>query len=215
MRAMSSHILAPGTAQTVGALASAELSRNIGEVGSRTNWSPSERSICIMALGIETALCRATPALVSRCDSIRGDDDMTHVYPTYCGQLTDVVSLDASSVLKLSEMKYAIKVGGVGMFRNARTFQHMVSNKFLDMGAALSSDGEAVSALRILVVNRQQLPFSIARIRSILGGTRKKGSFSRDGNEYDYVLCSSDYLRQMIDNPPVGTTSSSYFFFTI
>lgn len=36
-----------------------------------------------------------------------------------------------------------------------------------------------------------------------------------DGNEYDYVLCSSDRLRQMIDNPPVGTTSSGYFFFTI
>ena len=45
-----------------------------------------------------------------------------------------------------------------------------------------------------------------------LGTTQTVGD---DGNEYDYVLCSSDRLRQMIDNPPVGTTSPSYFFFTI
>jgi len=184
MTAMSAHIRSPGIARTLGVLAIDELGRNTLEVAAHSNWSVSERTTCIKAIQLEDALCRATSNLFVRSDSIRGDDDMSKVYPSYGGKYTDVVSLDVSNVLKLSEMKYAIKVGGLGMFRNAHTFCQMVSNKFLNMGVTLSSDGENVSPLRVLVVNKRQLPFSIARIQSILSGTYAKGSFSDDGREY-------------------------------
>ena len=216
MKQMTSFIHTSGTAKTIGILAIDELQNNIKEVNRRSNWSSSERKWCLAALNHEHVLVNTlTGSMFSAVDSIHGDKEMTKVYTSYQGRFSDVVTLPASNVLVLSEMKYAIKFGGLGMFRAGKSFREMVSDKFLDMNAALSADGERVNPLRILVVNKQQLPFSMARVQLILCSTHAKGAYSSDGCEYDYVICASDRLRQMIDNPPFGTRSPDYLFFRI
>lgn len=199
MKAMSTYI-ASGAATDAVSLANRELSDNIREVKTR-KWTHGDILLCLQALNRESQILAATGSAWPN-DSVKGEDAMRAVYAPYSGKAADIITLGAAGDMKIAELKYALKVGGSGPFRCARTFREIVSDKFLEMAAMLTPDGETIDMLRVIVVSEIQLPFAVARVRSIQGMRQPPGLYSSDGKQYDYVLCSSKSLQMMLHNRP-------------
>lgn len=217
-RAMSARFCVTGVRKTLQRLVVDELSANVGQVRryGTSDWSESEKDALISVLNEEADRVGSIGALAIRDDSVNGDDEMPIAYSGYGDQKVDVVTQLASGRLVLSEAKFVVKIDGLGPFGGPGSFRSRISDKFLDVYKTLEADGEAVDAIRIIVVTKEQLQLSIAHVHGLLDGGYPSGTFSSDRRQYDYVLCTSANLRDVIDNPPrAPVDTQDYFFFSI
>ncbi len=213
---MSAHIAAHGT-QLPQVLLD-EMAKNVESVDrySVRDWPPDEKEKVKNVISAECEIVNGMLTHDMSRDSVHGDSAMPSVYSGYSGKKMDVITRRGDLTLVLSEAKYLIKVGGVGPFGGPSGFRERVSDKFHEMQQALEDDGEMVDPLRIIVETEEQLPYSIQSVSNLVNGEYDNANaFSTDGQKHRYVLCSSKDLRLMIENPPVGTVSEDYFFFTL
>lgn len=216
MKAMTNHIQSTGTAMALGVIMSNEIMCNKSEVSINPDWSNEETEAVAQVMDAELAVLQTSVDLYGRNDSVKGENAMQTVYPKYAGKATDAITLCDDGALALSEAKYLIKVGGRGPFGGPASFKNRVSGKFNDMKNSLAGDGESTSPLRIVVVTEEQLPLSIIHVRGLLNADYPHGSFSSDGSQHDYVLCSSRGLNAIIRNPAAARRKSQdYLFFRI
>ena len=216
MRSMSAHIAAQ--AKSLPDILLKEMDANMSAVEAypEKDWPRPEKERVKEVVGIERELVRNLMVKDETCDSVNGDLSMPTVYPGYSAKTTDVITGRTDSVLVLSEIKYLIKVGGVGPFGGPSGFRSRIADKFCEMQAELQKDGESVDPLRIIVETEEQLPHSILCVNDLINGEYDNAdAFSSDSQPHHYVLCSSRNLRQMIENPPIGSISDDYFFFTL
>lgn len=195
-----------------------EMAANMAAVDgySESDWPPCEKAKIKNVISAECAIVNDMLTRDKAADSVNGDLAMPSVYSTYSGKTTDVITKRCDFALVLSEAKYLIKVGGVGPFGGPASFRERVSDKFHAMLQEFAKDGEMVDPLRIIIETEEQLPYSIQLASNLVNGEYDSvNAFSKDGLKHRYVLCSSKDLRRMIENPPVGTVSEDYFFFTL
>lgn len=215
-RLMSAHIVAHGTLLPQVLLD--EMAENVDKVNrySDNDWPPDEKEKVKNVISAEREIVNGMLTYDMSADSVHGDFVMPSVYSGYSGKKTDVITKRGDLALVLSEAKYLIKVGGVGPFGGPAGFRERVSDKFHEIQQALAEDGETVDPLRIIIETEEQLPYSIQSVSNLVNGEYDNANaFSTDGQKHRYVLCSSKNLRRMIEDPPVGTVSEDYFFFTL
>ena len=179
---------------------------------SDSDWPKSEKEQVVFSLDKEKVCISEVICSSRRTDSLKGEDAMFRVY-NYTGKATDIITLKED--LCLIELKYLIKQGGLGPFGGPSSFRKRISDKFLDMGNKLSSDGEKVNSLRIVVVTESQYPYSLGHIHGLLNSGYPAGTFSSDDKEYQYMLCTSRYLRGAIDGTIKQNENVDCFCFTI
>lgn len=213
MNAMSTYIRLPGVANSVEDVLKAELFRSATEVLCRSDWPNQEIVKCNNALSNESA--RMLGFASSLRDSVKGEEAMRVVYAN-TGAATDVITLSPVGHLSLAECKYGIKYGGTGPFRSSAAFARDVAKKFDKMEQALLNDQESVRRLRVLVVSRDQLPFTIAHIKALEQMNLPVGSFSTDKRKHLYVVCSTTEVRELMGVFSVSSlTRGTYYIFTL
>lgn len=218
MKAMTAHIQSSGDALEIGTLMRDEIAANKREVTANPQWSESDRKAAFLAMDTESTRILSTASLYSHKDSVKGENAMAAAYRGYMAKAVDVITLHGSGELVLMEAKYLIRLGGRGPFGGPSSFKSRVSDKFSDVAGVMRADGERIKQLRIIVVTDEQLPFSTAHIHGLLNASPSypPGSFSSDGNQYDYVLCSSSNLRTIIDGAAVNKQKlQDCLFFTL
>lgn len=195
MKAMSAYITTYAATDIV-SLLQAEIADNSTQVSAR-NWTASETTQCLRALNVDAQNLSGIPAPPYR-NSAKGEIAMKAAYSKYGGKAVDIITLKSNGHLCLSELKLAVKIGGVGPFRSPDTFRRTVSDKFFDMSSTLLPDGETIAPLRILSVCSVQWPFAVSRIQSLLATNPPAGLYSSDGRKHDYLLCSSMSLPSVV-----------------
>lgn len=213
MNLMTNHILQPQAPNAFAKLLRDELSENARAVLGRADWSNDEILRCQDAIDNTIAKIHVSPNATK--DSVKGEEAMGNVYG-YGNKASDIITLHGSGVLKLSECKCAIKIGGMGPFRSPQAFCRSVSDKFYHMGIKLLSDGESISPVRVIIVNDQQFDFSVAHIQALMQDNYPQGSFSCDGTQYDYVLCSASTAEHLVcDLNWSGEQDDRHWFFSL
>lgn len=206
MKRMSSYIAGTGNAIHLAALCTAEIDDHLEKLPAYGNqdWPDSEKQRIALILEKEASCIVSCTQLSATIDSVKGESAMQEVY-AYQKKASDIITLH--NCLVLIELKYLIKVGGVGPFGGPSSFKKRVSDKFLEMGVVLVEDAEQVHPLRIIVTSEEQYPYSLAHIHGLIDSEFPPGSFSSDNQQYEYVLCSSKSLRSVVDTSvalPVG-----------
>ena len=213
MNAMSTYIRLPGVANSVEDVLKAELSRSATEVLCRSDWPNQEIVKCNNALSNESA--RMLGFASSLRDSVKGEEAMRVVYAN-AGAATDVITLSPVGHLSLAECKYGIKYGGTGPFRSSAAFARDVAKKFDKMEQTLLKDQETVRRLRVLVVSRDQLPFTIAHVKALEQMNLPVGSFSTDKRKHLYVVCSTTEVRELAGMFSVSRLATgTYYIFAL
>ena len=152
---------------------------------------------------------------VLKAELSRSATEMRVVYAN-TGAATDVITLSPVGHLSFAECKYGIKYGGTGPFRSSAAFARDVAKKFDKMEQALLNDQESVRRLRVLVVSRDQLPFTIAHIKALEQMNLPVGSFSTDKRKHLYVVCSTTEVRELMGVFSVPSlTQGTYYIFTL
>ena len=213
MKLMSTHIKQPGMADSLADVLKAEINQTAGEVFTRSDWLNRDIEQCNAALAKEASRTIGLPSYPK--DSVKAEDSLKLVYQ-YTKASTDTITLLPAGILSLAECKYGIKLGGSGPFRSPVVFVRDIAKKFDKVEKLLSNDVEAVRRLRILVVSYDQLPYTIANIKALKQLSLPAGSFSTDGQEHMYVVCSTTEVRQLLGSINLaGLTPGSYHFFKI
>lgn len=217
MKAMTAYITGSSNAMALGALLAVEIADNKVNVHQYRDWAENDKEVICSILAEEESVLKSSQDLYSPIDSVKGEDAMKAVYSSNVqDKATDAITKMANGVLVLTEAKYLVRFGGRGPFRGRDTFKQRVSGKFNEMARKLLPDGENMSPLRIIVTTDRQFPISINYIRAMMSQNDPVGSYSDDGKAYEYVLCSSKSLRQIVYNPTIARTSTEdYFFFTL
>lgn len=209
---MSTYIRLPGVANSVEDVLKAELSRSAAEVLCRSDWPNQEIVKCNDALSNESA--RMLGFASSLRDSVKGEE--AKVVYANAGAATDVITLSPVGHLSLAECKYGIKYGGTGPFRSSAAFARDVAKKFDKMEQTLLKDQETVRRLRVLVVSRDQLPFTIAHIKALEQMNLPVGSFSIDKRKHLYVVCSTTEVRELAGMFSVSRLATgTYYIFAL
>lgn len=191
-------------ASPIGQVLVAEVNANKNEVSNygSDQWSDEDKSAEQVLLDAEIDSISAQSALFSVKDSVYGKTALQAVFSPYTKKDTDVITISRQmNILQLSEAKYVIKTGGLGPFGGRSSFRNRISSKFLDVEVILATQSVPTSSLRIIVVTEEHLPLAIEHVHALLDGDYEKGSFSSDNQVYQYVLCSSNSLRSIIDDP--------------
>lgn len=198
MKSMSSYISVGSNAHMHSKVCVDEIEDHFRQLPSyrEQDWSQSEKERVIRVLQDEKDRIFSCPDLSRVADSVKGEAAMGAVY-LHTGKAADIITLHTS--LCLAELKYLIKVGGVGPFGGPGSFKKRIADKFLVMHDVLTNDGEAVNPLRIIVATENQYPYSLAHIHGLLDSQYPSGSFSSDNKTYPYALCTSVFLRGVID----------------
>lgn len=206
-------------ASSIGQVLVHELNENKQEVSNygSDQWSDADKRAELLSLDDEVDSISKQTVLFSARDSVYGKTALQAVFPPYPKKDTDVITISPQmSVLQLSEAKYVIKKGGLGPFGGRSSFRNRISSKFLDVEGTLASQSVPVSPLRIIVVTEEHLPLAIEHVHALIDGGYEKGSFSSDNLVHQYVLCSSNGLRQIIDDPTFKHNySDDYLYFQL
>ncbi len=211
---MSSYIADSGNAMCIAKLCYAEIDDNLNNLlpSPNSDWSDSERRCIKVVLGNEVSNIARFLAHHDINDSVKGESAMREVY-NYDKKAVDIIT--GNNCLVLSELKYMIKVGGVGPFGGPGSFKKRVSDKFLEMNHVLDKDSEQVSPLRVIVTNEEQYPYFVAQIHGLIDSQDKPGEFSSDNNEYDYALCTSRSLGRVVYSNSSSVDDDDVFYFKI
>lgn len=214
MKRMSSYIAGVGNAKCLAALCIAEIDDHLEKLPAYGNqdWPDGEKQRIVFILRKEVATITQCARFSGVIDSVKGEAAMQEVY-AYRKKAVDVITLH--DCLVLTELKYLTKVGGVGPFRGPCSFKKRVSDKFLEMGVALAEDAEQVRPLRIIVTSEEQYPYFFAQIHGLIDSGFPAGSFSSDNRQYEYVLCSSKFLRSVVDARNVLSLDGDIFVFNL
>ena len=216
MHAMTSYFAAPGVVKSLAALMAKEIADNKAAVPNYTQWSSDDIDTAQEILTAELATVNSEQGLNGAADSVKGEDAVKTSYPSaQQRKAVDAITRTSPNAFALTEAKYLMKFSCKGPFRGPAAFKKRISGKFNEMAACMVPDGEAIDPLRIIVVAEEQLPYSVMHIRSLLDSEYEDGSFSEDGRMYEYVICTSKNLRQMIDHPPRNIRSDDYLFFML
>lgn len=215
MKDMTRFISSGQNARTLCVLCADEIDDHFRQLPAynETDWPQAEKVPAMQALSDERGRVLACSKLSCVVDSVKGEDAMKSVYG-HAGKAADIITLQAP--LRLVELKYLVKVGGVGPFGGPGSFKKRIADKFLAMGDVLSADGEMVSTLRIIVTSEGQYPYSLAHVHGLLDSKYPAGSFSSDAKMHHYALCTSVCLRDVIDGViRPQETDVDCFYFTI
>lgn len=217
MKAVTALFSDPSNVRTLADIMKTEICDNRTNVAKYKDWSAIDQRIAVMILNLEADIINQTHELDATQDSLKGEKAMKDAYPSFDEKkATDSITMIADGVLVLTEAKYLYRFGGKGPFGGRGSFKQRISGKFLEMAESMVPDGETISPLRVIVVSEPQLPFSINHVHSLIESNDTSGSYSEDGKEYEYVLCSSKSLRMIVDNPTMPRVSTDdYFFFTL
>ena len=220
MKSMTAYIQNGTFTKKLAILMSDEIRANAQDVNnySDMDWSPDDKKKIQSILMEEIKLIENTADLYEKNDSVKGEDAMQAVYSSGGQQkkATDAIVLRGMGTLTLVEAKYLIKYASKGPLGGYGSFRIRISQKFDTMIDTLTTDGEIVEPLRVIVVTEEQLPYSINYVRSLVDCDYSAKTFSSDGKKHLYVLCSSSSLRIMVDNPPIGIPNAQkYLFFKI
>ena len=215
MKAMSSYISAGSNAHMLSKVCVDEIEDHFQQLPSygEQDWSQSEKQRVINVLQDEKERISLCADLSRVADSVKGETAMEAVYQ-HTGKAADIITLQTS--LYLTELKYLIKVGGLGPFGGPGSFRKRIADKFLAMYGVLTHDGEVVNPLRIIVATEEQYPYSLAHVHGLLDSQYPSGSFSSDNKIYSYALCTSVFLRGVVDGVIQPHQSGvDCFFFSI
>lgn len=216
MHAMTSYFAAPGVVKSLATLMADEIADNKAAVPNYTQWSSGDIDTAQEILTAELTTVNSEQGLNGATDSVKGEDAVKVAYPSALQRkAVDAITRTNPNAFALTEAKYLMKFSCKGPFRGPAAFKERISGKFNGMAGCMVPDGETIDPLRIIVVAEEQLPYSVMHIRTLLDSEYEDGSFSDDGQKYEYVICTSRNLRMMIDNPPRDRRSDDYFFFSI
>lgn len=217
MKLMTVYFSSTPNIKTLSELMTAEILGNKVSLSNNSDWSDSDKKIISIILDDEKSIIDKEPNLANLTDSLKGEQAMAVVYPaTTQKKAADAITRLSTGALVLTEAKYLIRYGGKGPFGGRSSFKNRISGKFLEMERTMRPDDEKLSPLRVLVVSERQLPISINHVKSLVDSNDSPGSYSEDGNCYEYVLCSSKCLRMIVNNPNIPRVSTGeYYFFVL
>lgn len=216
MHAMTSYFAASGVVKSLATLMADEIADNKAAVPNYTQWSSGDIDTAQEILTAELTTVNSEQSLNGATDSVKGEDVVKVAYPSALQRkAVDAITRTNPNAFALTEAKYLMKFSCKGPFRGPAAFKERISGKFNEMTHCMVPDGETLNPLRIIVVAEEQLPYSVMHIRSLIDSEYQDGSFSEDGQKYEYVICTSKDLRQMIDRPPRDVQSDDYLFFTL
>lgn len=217
MKAMTAYIMTPSNADALETLMAAEIVGNKANLPQYSDWAENDKGIICSILDEEYQVLCSLQNPSCAIDSVKGEEAMKVVYRSNVqGKATDAITRLANGVLVLTEAKYLMRFGGKGPFRGRDSFRQRVSGKFNEMAKKMQLDGENVSPLRVIVTTGRQFPISVNHIQAMVAQDDPVGSYSDDGRAYEYVLCSSESLRQIVNNPMIARAPiGDCFFFTL
>ena len=216
MGRVSNYILNSGMADSVVNLLVAEFTRNIGEVkrntGAGHNYSKWDSVDTVQILNVEMVACQLLLSNGTVKNSVPGEATIPALFSS-AFNCVDVATLHNNGTIVLTECKCAIKRTGFGPFFDETTFVNGISVKFDEVERRMNNDGDTIARKRIIVVASALIDRVIELVDDLIALQMPTGSFSTDGKQHDYVLCSSASLCDVINNVcPSSLFHRSYKF---